>query len=53
MIRDIRVDHDGQGIIKFNSLMDHVEADAINGLVGETFKAIFKANIEVDKDGED
>jgi hypothetical protein len=46
MIKEIKVDHDGQGIIKFNSLMDHVEAQNINEIVGATFKVVFKAEIE-------
>lgn len=46
MIRDIKIDHDGQGVIKFNSLLDHVEPDEINTLVGETFTVLFKATIE-------
>ena len=53
MIKEIKVDHDGQGIIKFNSLMDAVEADSLNHLVGETFQVMFKAEVELEEDEED
>lgn len=53
MINSINVDHDGVGKIRFNSLLDHVEADIINDLVGETFKVIFKASVEDEETDED
>lgn len=46
MLNQIAIDHDGQGKIRFNSLLDAVNADEINNLVGETFNAMFKASIE-------
>lgn len=52
MIRDIKIDHDGQGIVKFNSLLDHVEPDEINTLVGETFTVMFKAIVEEESEDE-
>jgi hypothetical protein len=53
MIRAINIDHDGQGVIKLNSQMDHVEADLINNLVSETFKILFVADVEDIEDDEE
>jgi hypothetical protein len=54
MVHEIKIDHDGQGTIKFDSLLDYVEADRLNDLVGETFKTLIKAEIDEggDEDGE-
>lgn len=54
MIKEIKVDGDGEGTIKFNSQLDYVEADTINNLVGEEFDILFKATIEdaVDEAGD-
>ena len=47
MLKEIKVDHDGEGIIKFTSQLDYVDADGINQLVGtEQFKVMFEAMIE-------
>jgi hypothetical protein len=48
MIKNIGIDHDGQGTVKFNSQLDFVEADALNKLVGERFNIMFKAVIDVE-----
>ena len=54
MINQISIDHDGQAKIRFNSLLDYVEADSINELVGETFQIILKAAVEdAEEDDED
>lgn len=51
MIKSIGIDHDGQGTIKFNSMLDYAEANNINLIVGEEqFKVLFKAEIEVEED---
>jgi len=53
MLKEIRVDHDGEGIVKFNSMIDFVEADNINSLVGnDLFKVRFTAEIEDVGEGE-
>lgn len=47
MVKEIKIDHDGEGQVKFNSMLDFVEADEINTLVGdELFKVAFKATTE-------
>jgi hypothetical protein len=51
-VKEIKVDHDGEGSIKFNSMVDYVEADVINELIGvEQSTILFKANIQ-DAEGE-
>lgn len=47
MLKEIKIDHDGEGIVKFNSMLDYVEADEINALVGDgLFKIMFEAQTE-------
>lgn len=53
MLKELKVDHDGESVIKFNSMIDHIEADILNTLVGKMFKIMFKANIEIEDDGEE
>lgn len=54
MINSINIDHDGQGKVRFNSLLDHVEAGSINDIVGKVFKVNMKAMIETeDEESED
>lgn len=55
MVKEIKIDHDGEGILKFNSMMDHIEADELNTLVGEDiFKVMFEATTEAtdEEDGD-
>lgn len=54
MVKEIKIDHDGEGIIKFNSMMDYIEPDELNTLVGEDiFKVMFEATTEAaDEDGD-
>lgn len=52
MIRDIRIDHDGEGTLKFNSMVDHSECQIFHRLAGnEPFKIMFEA--EVEEEGEE
>ena len=54
MIKSLNIDHDGQGTIKFNSMLDYVEADNINTIVGEEqIKVLFKAEIESEDEEEE
>lgn len=55
MVKEIKIDHDGEGIIKFNSMLDYVEADELNTMVGEDiFKVMFEATTEAtdEEDGD-
>lgn len=46
-IRDIKVDGDGESIIKFNGLNDYIEMDNLNALVtNERFNVMLEAEIE-------
>ncbi|MCX7924157.1 MAG: hypothetical protein N3B21_19435 [Clostridia bacterium] len=55
MVKEIKIDHDGEGVVKFNSQLDHVEADEITTIVGdEIFKVMFEAKAEeVEEDGDE
>jgi hypothetical protein len=53
MLKELKVDHDGESIVKFNSMIDHVEADMLNTLVGKTFRVMFKANVEAEDEGDE
>lgn len=56
MVKEIKIDHDGEGIVKFNSMLDHVEADELNTMVGEDiFQVRFEATTEAtdEEDGDD
>lgn len=54
MVKEIKVDHDGEGIVKFTSMVDHVEANEINDLVStEPFKIMFSADVEEVEDEEE
>lgn len=49
MIKNIAIDHDGNSTIRYNSNMDHVEADSVNDLArmkNEDVRFMFKASIE-------
>lgn len=53
-IKTITVDGDGESVIKFNSIVDYVEVDNINDIVGgDEFKALFSADIEDESEGEE
>lgn len=46
-VKEIKIDNDGEGIVKFNSMLDYVNADDINALVGtDLVKVRFEAEIE-------
>lgn len=51
-VKDIKVDHDGEGFITFNSATDFVEVNNINRLVSvgkdEEIKIVFTADVEVE-----
>ena len=50
-VKEIKVDHDGEGVLKFNSMLDFVNADDINSLVGEELiKIQFTAEVEEAED---
>lgn len=57
-VKEIKVDHDGEGILKFNSLNDFVETDNLNKLItaGATtteFGVTFEADIELENPEEE
>ena len=46
-IKEIKIDGDGEGVIKFNSLNDFVEVNNLNKIVTkELFQVMFKSEIE-------
>lgn len=54
MIKDLRIDHDGVGTIKFNSMTDQSEVQLLHHLVGdEPFKIKFIALIELEEEKDD
>lgn len=55
MVYEIKIDRDGEGIIKFNSMLDYVNADEITTIVGnDLFKVQFEATSEeVESDAEE
>lgn len=53
-VKEIKVDHDGEGVLKFNSMLDYVNADDINSLVGEELiKVQFTSEIEEEEEDAD
>lgn len=50
MIKEVRVDNDGEGLIKFNSSLDYIEPESFNGIAGEILQIFFRASVEVEKD---
>lgn len=55
MVHNISVDRDGQGTLKFNSMLDHVDANAINDLASrndEPLMILLKADIELEEEDE-
>jgi hypothetical protein len=56
MITNISVDRDGQGTMRFNSLLDHVESPALNDLASrndEPMVLFLKADIDVEEEPEE
>ena len=57
-IKDIRIDGDGESIIKFNGLNDYIEMDNLNllpvkGSENEEFAVLMDAEIEIEAEGEE
>ena len=57
-IKDIRIDGDGESIIKFNGLNDYIEMDNLNllpvkGSENEEFAVLMDAEIEIEEEGEE
>ena len=53
-IKEIKIDKDGKGVLRFNSQIDYVEVDALNNLVGEEqFTCMFKSTISVEEEGDE
>lgn len=47
MVKQISIDHDGEAVIKFNSMTDSSEVQLMHHLVGdEPFQILLKAEIE-------
>ena len=46
MIKELKINHDGEGSIRFNSQLDAVDPEAINEMVGiDAFQVMLKAMI--------
>jgi len=55
MVKNISIDHDGNSQVRYNTNMDHAEANTINELArlkGEDVRFLFKATVE-EEGGED
>lgn len=55
MVNSINVDRDGQGKLKFNSTLDHVDANALNDVAArndEPLSVLLKAEIELEDEEE-
>lgn len=53
LIKEIKIDGDGEGTIKMASSMDHIDAAAINSIViSEAFRVMFEATISSDEQEE-
>lgn len=53
-VREVKVDHDGEGLIKFNSMADFVNADCINQLIGSELVVLrCQATVELEDEAED
>lgn len=51
MIKEIKVDNDGEGIIKFNTMQDFCETDNINKIVSpDLLKIMLQAEIETEEE---
>lgn len=52
-LKELKVEHDGEGIAKFNSMSDFVDCESLNRLVGtELLKVLFMADIELEEEDE-
>lgn len=49
MINDIKISGDGESTIKFNSLLDYVESNNLNNLIGDILTIRFRATIELEE----
>ena len=46
-IKDIKIDGDGESVLKFNGLADYIEMDNLNQLLsGEAFRVLFESDVE-------
>lgn len=57
-IKEIKIEGDGESIIKFNSLNDYTEMDNLNylpikGSENEEFAVMMSAEVEIEKEGEE
>lgn len=53
-VKDIKVDGDGESIVKFNGLSDYIEVDNLNGLIAsEEFVVMYEADVEEEEDDAD
>ncbi len=47
LLKDMKIDHDGESVIKFNSMTDQSEVQVMHTLTGdEPFRIMFEAEIE-------
>lgn len=55
-IKQIAIDHDGEGALTFNSTNDFVEVDNLNRLImqnkDEQFQAFFTADVEIENEAD-
>jgi hypothetical protein len=53
MVHNLNIDRDGEGKIKFNAMLDHCDANAINDLAlrnDEPLHVLLKAEIDIEDD---
>lgn len=56
MVHNLNIDRDGEGKIKFNSLLEHINANHVNTLAernDEPLHILLKADIDVDDDDDE
>lgn len=53
MVKEIKINSDGSGTLRFNSQLDYVEANNLNLLSGELLQLLFKADIEIDDESDE
>jgi hypothetical protein len=52
-VKEIKIDNDGEGQLKFTTLCDYADTDNINKLIGtEAAKFQFSAMVEIEEDNE-
>lgn len=49
MVKEIRINSDGSGLLRFNSQLDYVESNNLNILSGELLQIAFRAEIEIEE----